>query len=452
MPTPVDTIVASASPPRRGGIGIVRLSGPDTERIGAAILGALPAPRHAGPARFLGADGALLDTGLALYFPAPHSYTGEAVLELHGHGSPLLMESLVARAVQMGARRALPGEFTQRAYLNDKLDLAQAEAVADLIDAGSEAAARAALRSLQGEFSVRVRALDESLAQLRAHVEATIDFPADEIDYLADRALARRLEAVQAQCAELRASAQQGRLLTEGLTVVIAGAPNAGKSTLLNRLSGQDAAIVSESPGTTRDLLRERVQIEGVPVLLVDSAGLRESADAVEGEGMRRARAAMAQADRVLFLVDAAADPQALSFAAERPRLPGQVPVTLVYNKTDLLSKAASGAPAPAGVTTLRLSALTGAGLGELRAHLLESVGYQREGSGTVSARRRHLEALAASAAHLQAAETQCREAGAGELVAEELRQAQRALGEITGAGTADELLGRIFASFCIGK
>jgi hypothetical protein len=277
MPVPADTIVATASPPGRGGVGIVRISGPDAARIATAFLGQLPPPRHAQRARFLGADGAALDEGLALYFPAPHSYTGEAVLELHGHGGPLLLERLIARALELGARRAQPGEFTQRAYLNDKLDLAQAEAVADLIDASSEAAARAALRSLQGEFSARVRALDEALAQLRAHVEATIDFPTDEIDFLADAQLLARLAAVRAQCASLQAVAQQGRLLTEGLTVVIAGAPNAGKSTLLNRLAGQDAAIVSEQPGTTRDVLREHIQIEGVPVLLLDTAGLRHS-------------------------------------------------------------------------------------------------------------------------------------------------------------------------------
>ena len=452
MPTAVDTIVATASPPGKGGIGIVRVSGPDTERIAAAILGRLPAPRYAEHLRFLGADGAALDEGLALYFPAPRSYTGEAVLELHGHGGPLLTEALVTRVLELGARRALPGEFTQRAYLNDKLDLAQAEAVADLIDSGSAAAARAALRSLQGEFSLRVRALDEALAQLRAHVEAAIDFPTDEIDYLADHALSLRLAAVREQCTALQATAQQGRLLTEGLTVVIAGAPNAGKSTLLNRLSGHEAAIVSEIPGTTRDLLRERIQIEGVPVLLLDTAGLRDSADSIETEGVRRARAAMAQADRVLFLVDAAADPQARSYAAERARLPGNVPVTLVYNKTDLLPPGGEGAPAIAGVMALRLSALNGTGLEALRAQLLASAGYQPENSGTLSARRRHLEALAATAAHLEAAARQCREAGAAELVAEELRNAQRVLGEITGPGTADELLGRIFASFCIGK
>jgi len=358
----------------------------------------------------------------------------------------------VARALSLGARRAQPGEFTQRAYLNDKLDLAQAEAVADLIDARSDAAARAALRSLQGEFSERVRALDEALAQLRAHVEATIDFPTDEIDFLAEDKLAGRLAAVGAQCAALQATARQGRLLTEGLTVVIAGAPNAGKSTLLNRLAGHEAAIVSETPGTTRDLLREQLQIGGVPLLLLDTAGLRESVDAIESEGVRRARAAIAQADHVLFLVDAATDPKAQSFDAERARLPAQVPVTLIYNKQDLLPKLSAGARTIAGVGSLAISALTGEGLDELKAHLLDAAGYRQEDSGTLSARRRHLEALSAAAARLEAAEIQCRKEGAAELVAEELRNAQRALGEITGAGTADELLGRIFASFCIGK
>jgi tRNA modification GTPase len=447
-----DTIVAAASPPGRGAIGIVRISGPAVPDIALRLLGRLPQPRNALHARFLDAEGGAIDAGLALYFPAPHSYTGEDVLELQGHGGAVPVEALVARAVELGARRARPGEFTQRAYLNDKMDLAQAEAVADLIDAGSEAAARAALRSLQGEFSTRVHALDEALAQLRAHVEATIDFPTDEIDLLGEDALLARLAAVRAQCAALQAAARQGRLLTEGLTVVIAGAPNAGKSTLLNRLAGHDAAIVSEQPGTTRDVLREHIQIEGVPVLLLDTAGLRHSTDAIESEGMRRARAAMAQADRVLFMVDAAADPKATGYAAEKAQLPPGVPVTLVFNKADLLSTGTVIGTAPGGEPGLTLSALQGTGLDALRAHLLEMAGFQRENSGTLSARSRHLEALAAAAASLDAAEAQCRGAGAAELVAEELRNAQRALGEITGAGTADELLGRIFATFCIGK
>ncbi len=443
-----DTIVAAATPPGRGGVAIVRVSGPQVAAIARALLGRLPAGRYATQARFLAADGGAIDEGLALYFPAPHSYTGEDVLELHGHGGPVVVEALIARAVELGARRALPGEFTQRAYLNDRIDLAQAEAVADLIDAGSEAAASAALRSLQGEFSARVRALDEALAQLRAHVEATIDFPTDEIDHLADGALAARLADVRTQCATLQATARQGRMLTAGLTVVIAGAPNAGKSTLLNRLAGFDAAIVTEVPGTTRDVLRERILIEGVPVLLLDTAGLRDSQDVIETEGMRRARAAMGQADRVLFLVDAAADPEGLAFAGERARLPAGVPVTVVWNKCDLRGP---GLPA-ADLPHVAVSARTGAGVDALRSHLLEAAGFQRQDSGLLSARRRHLEALAVTAARLDAAAAHCRASGEGELVAEELRAAQRALAEITGAGTADELLGRIFASFCIGK
>jgi len=456
MSVQTDTIVAAATPPGRGGIGIVRMSGPLVPAIARAMLGRLPPPRHATHARFNAVDGGAIDTGLALFFPAPHSYTGEDVLELQGHGGPVPIEALIAHAVALGARRAQPGEFTQRAYLNDRIDLAQAEAVADLIDAGSEAAARAAFRSLQGEFSVRVRALDEALAQLRAYVEATIDFPTDEIDHLGDEALATLLNNVRAQCAALQATAGQGRLLTEGLTVVLAGAPNAGKSTLLNALAGFDAAIVTPVPGTTRDVLRERILIDGVPVWLLDTAGLREGGDAIENEGMRRARAAMAQADRILFLVDASEEPAGAALAAERAALPEGVPVTIVSSKTDLLATSAPGAsPSLAGapdVPRFPVSARTGAGLDALRTHLLEAAGFRGQDSGLLSARRRHLDALAATSAHVDAAAAQCRAAGAGELVAEELRAAQRALGEITGGGTADELLGRIFASFCIGK
>ena len=452
------TIVAVATPPGRGGIAIVRLSGPAVRSIACAMLGQLPAARYATHARFRAADDQLLDAGLALFFPAPHSYTGEDVLELHGHGGPVLTESLIMRALELGARRALPGEFTQRAYLNQKLDLAQAEAVADLIAAGSEAAARAALRSLQGEFSARVNALDEALATLRAQVEACIDFPSEEIDFLGAAALGRRLAEVSAQCLSLQAAARQGRLLSEGLTVVIAGAPNAGKSTLLNRLSGHEAAIVTDIPGTTRDVLRERIQIDGVPLLLLDTAGLREGGDAIETEGMRRARAALADADHVLFLIDAQIDPQARSFEAERARLPGGVTVTLLYNKIDLLEGAragegsGTGIPAVPGLAALAISARSGAGLDALRTHLLNAAGYSPSEGGTLSARSRHLQALRQTALHLNAAESQRLDARASELVAEELRAAQRALGEITGQSTADELLGRIFGSFCIGK
>ncbi len=419
------------------------------------MLSSLPEPRYATNAVFRAADGAALDEGLALYFAAPASYTGEDILELQCHGGPVLVEALIARALELGARRAQPGEFTQRAYLNGRIDLAQAEAVADLIDAGSMAAARAALRSLQGEFSVRVQALDEALAALRAHIEATIDFPTDEIDFLGDAALGQRLGEVAAQCAALQAAAQQGRVLTEGLTVVIAGAPNAGKSTLLNQLAGHEAAIVSEQPGTTRDLLRERIQIEGVPLLLLDTAGLRASGDAIEGEGMRRARVAMAHADRVLFLIDAQTDPGAQAYEAERAQLPADVPVTLVYNKLDLLtqSPATGTAAQPPGVTAaLAISARSGAGLDALRRHLLDAAGYTPGEGGTLSARSRHLSALREVAQHLATAQQQRAAARAGELVAEELRAAQHALGEITGEHSADELLGLVFSTFCIGK
>ena len=334
-----DTIVAAATPPGRGGIAIVRVSGPATPRIGESLLGALPPPRVATTAQFRGADGEPIDHGLALYFPAPHSYTGEHVLELHGHGGPVLVEALIRRVLELGARRAQPGEFTQRAYLNGKLDLAQAEAVADLIDAASDAAARAALRSLEGEFSARVLALSQTLAELRAHVEAAIDFADEQIDVLSDQSLQARLTAATAQLQALRAASRQGRLLTEGMTVVIAGRPNAGKSSLLNRLAGHEAAIVTATPGTTRDLLRERILLDGMPLHVLDTAGLRRAGDAIEAEGIRRARAAMAGADRILFVIDAAADPQATGYLEERALLPPEVPVTVVFNKIDLAAR-----------------------------------------------------------------------------------------------------------------
>ncbi|MDE2138424.1 MAG: tRNA uridine-5-carboxymethylaminomethyl(34) synthesis GTPase MnmE, partial [Gammaproteobacteria bacterium] len=419
---------------------------------------------------------------------------GEHVLELHGHGGPLVMEAVIGRALELGARRAQPGEFTQRAFLNDKLDLAQAEAIADLIDAGSRAAMRAAMRSLEGEFSAMVRGLGEAVIELRTYVEAAIDFPEEEIDFLADRELGRRFAALRAHFAGVLASAQQGRLLRDGMTVVIAGPPNAGKSSLMNRLAGYEAAIVAPVPGTTRDVLRERIAIEGLPLHLIDTAGLRLGGDAIEAEGMRRARGEIARADRVLFVIDAAADPAAAAFRAERARLPADVPVTLVLNKCDLAA-AAQGAkvPAPDLLRSARLpgviesaaprapplapgneadvrkiaagnfshepapprlyvSALTGSGLAELRAHLLGCMGLQSIDSGAVSARQRHLESLARARTHTQEAERQLTERRAGELVAEELRAAQQALGEITGEFTSDDLLGRIFASFCIGK
>ncbi len=453
--TRTDTIVAAATPPGRGGVGIVRLSGPKVPEIAAVMLGDLPAPRHATFARFLDARQEPIDAGLALFFPAPASYTGEHVLELQGHGGPLLLEALIARALELGARRALAGEFTQRAFLNDKLDLAQAEAIADLIDAGSREALRAAMRSLQGEFSAMVRGLTEAVIELRTYVEAAIDFPEEELDFLADRELAARFAAVRDHFSGVLESARVGRLLREGMTVVIAGRPNAGKSSLLNRLAGYDAAIVTPIPGTTRDVLRESIALDGMPLHVLDTAGLRHSGDPVEEEGMRRARAAIERADRVLFVIDALADPAADAYREERARLPEEVPVTLLLNKCDLVgaqgAKAGDFSPEP-GPPRLYLSALTGAGIEELRAHLKGCMGFQSVEGGTISARRRHLESLGRAREHVEEAERQLTERRAGELVAEELRAAQQALAEVTGEFTSDDLLGRIFSSFCIGK
>ena len=443
-----DTIAAIATAAGRGGIGIVRLSGPDAAKFAAALLGRCPAPRVATYAKFLGDAGEVIDEGLALWFPAPHSFTGQDVLELQGHGGPVVLEMLLARVVELGARRAGPGEFTQRAYLNDKLDLAQAEAVADLIDAGSRAAARAAVRSLQGEFSRHVHELDAALVDLRVWVEAALDFPEEEIDFLADRELRTRMTSVRARFDAIEAAAVQGRVLRDGMTVVIAGRPNAGKSSLLNALAGHDAAIVTPIAGTTRDILRERIDIDGMPLHVLDTAGLRdETADEVEAEGMRRARLEMARADRVLFVIDAAADPRGRSYEAERARLPADVPVTLLFNKADLA--ASDALPLRDG---LRISAKTGAGLVALRTHLKECMRFTTPGTDTISARARHLEALRTARTHVEHAYRNLVDTRAGELVAEDLQCAHRAIGEITGEFSAEDLFGRIFSSFCIGK
>jgi len=449
--TRTDTIVAVATPPGRGGVGVVRVSGPKAPELAAVLLGELPAPRHATFARFLDAQQEPIDAGLALFFPAPHSYTGEHVLELHGHGGPLVMEALVGRALELGARRAQPGEFTQRAFLNDKLDLAQAEAIADLIDAGSREAARAAMRSLQGEFSAMVRGLTEAVIELRTYVEAAIDFPEEEIDFLADRELGDRFRGVREHFQGVLESARLGRLLREGMTVVIAGRPNAGKSSLLNRLAGYDAAIVTPIPGTTRDVLRERIHLDGMPLHVLDTAGLRQAGNIVEEEGIRRAQAEMQRADRVLFVIDAAADPEGSALREERSRLPADVPLTLVFNKCDIAGAQPAAASAD-GPPRLLISALTGAGLPQLRAHLKGCMGYESVDGGSISARRRHLESLSRAHTHTEEAERLLTERRAGELVAEELRLAQQALNEITGEFTSEDLLGRIFASFCIGK
>jgi tRNA modification GTPase len=446
-PSTHDTIVAIATAAGRGAIGIIRISGADAARLGVAVLGGLPPARVASLRRFLDSDGGILDEGMALYFPAPASFTGEPVLELYGHGGAVTLDRLVQRLLELGARMARPGEFTERAFLNGKLDLAQAEAVADLIDAGTAAAARAALRSLQGEFSRRVHELRAQLTELRVHVEAAIDFPDEEIDFLPTKALEDRLSRVFAAFDSIAAGARQGALLREGLIVVIAGPPNAGKSTLLNALAGEDIAIVTAVPGTTRDVLRQQVHLDGLPVNLIDTAGLREAADEVEAEGIRRARAEIERADRVLFVVDGSdgAPPE----ATEAP--PAGVPVTRIINKIDLLGLAPR-VETEGSVTQIFLSAHTGAGIALLRDHLKASAGYRDAESGAFSARRRHVDALNRARTLVESAGAVLRDTRAQELFAEDLRLAQRALGEITGEFTSDDLLGEIFSSFCIGK
>lgn len=444
------TIVAAATPPGRGGVAVVRVSGPAVPQIATQLLGAVPPARYASFARWHDSTGALIDIGLALYFPAPHSFTGEHVLELQGHGGDVVVAALIDRLVQLGARRARAGEFTERAFLNDKIDLAQAEAIADLIDAGSRRAAQAAMRSLQGEFSQRVNATLAALTSLRVYVEAAIDFPEEEIDFLGSQELRERLEYVQQLLADVLRAAGQGAVLTRGLTVAIAGRPNAGKSTLMNRLAGQDVAIVTPQAGTTRDLLRERIEIDGVPVELIDTAGLRDNtSDDIEAEGMRRARAAIASADHLLFVVDAAADPQLLAYEAERASLPAGVPVTIVRNKIDLADAAMHATHAEKPV--LAISASTGEGVDALRLHLVQICGGVVEDGDSFSARARHVHALREATLQVEAAHRQLA-AKQGELAAFELREAQRSLGEVVGDVSSDELLGKIFGSFCIGK
>ncbi|MCU7929752.1 MAG: tRNA uridine-5-carboxymethylaminomethyl(34) synthesis GTPase MnmE [Candidatus Thiodiazotropha sp. (ex Codakia rugifera)] len=446
---PRDTIAAVATPPGRGGVSIVRISGPDCVAIAQAFIGSPPPPRQACLKSFCDQNGEVIDSGLVLYFPAPHSFTGEDVLELQGHGGPIVMDLLLQQALQLGARLARPGEFSERAFLNDKLDLVQAEAIADLIDADSHAAARLACRTLQGAFSKRIRQLVEKLIELRLFVESAIDFPEEEIDFLNDGNVSERLHTILTETHNIVQSAQTGRLLRDGLTLVIAGRPNAGKSSLLNALAGVETAIVTEIPGTTRDLLREKISVDGLPLHIIDTAGLRDSQDPVEEEGIRRAKRQIEQADRVLWVFDDQTDPQHL--ALDKNRLPNGVPVTLVRNKIDLGNRPAVISEDESGVE-IALSATTGAGIELLREHLKDCVGYQNLGEGEFIARRRHLDALERTIQHLnQGSSSLCRDQ-AGELLAEDLRLAQQTLSEITGEFSADDLLGRIFSSFCIGK
>jgi tRNA modification GTPase len=445
-----DTIAAIASAPGRGAVGVIRVSGPGVPHIAQEILGFLPMPRLAQVANFRSSSGEALDRGLALYFPAPASYTGEHVLELQGHGGALIMDLLLQRLLGMGCRMARPGEFSERAFLNGKIDIAQAEAIADLIDAGTTAAARAAVRSMQGEFSARINALQVQITELRTLVEAAIDFPDEELEFLPGSVLGRRMANILAGFESITAAARQGALLREGLNVVIAGRPNAGKSSLLNYLVGDEIAIVTDQPGTTRDVLRQHVHLDGLPLNLIDTAGLRTAVDVVEAEGVRRALNEVDRADRVLYILDhAAARP--LDWRAELQELPPGVPLTLVFNKIDLSGAAprADESPDPPQVF---LSAKTGEGVALLREHLKTRAGYVSGESGALSARRRHLDALRRAKACVEQAAQTLAETRAFELFAEELRRAQLALGEITGEFTSDDLLGEIFSSFCIGK
>jgi tRNA modification GTPase len=443
-----DTIAAVATAPGRGAVGIVRLSGPQAFAIAEKLCGPMPPARHAALRTLRDADGAALDEGLVLAFPHPDSYTGEDVVELQGHGGPLVLELLVRAACAHGARPARPGEFSERAFLNNRMDLAQAEAVADLINAATAQAARAAQRSLHGEFSARVRALTDELIGLRIFIEGALDFSDEDIDWLADDALRQRLATLLAHLRELLGAAAQGRRLREGMTVALAGQPNVGKSTLLNRLAGADAAIVTEIPGTTRDVLRESIDIDGLPVTVVDTAGLRESVDPVERIGIERAWRALGDAELVLFLVD----DRAGVTPADRTlleRVPNDAEVIVVRNKCDLV-----GAPsgATSGATELRLSAKSGAGLDRLKDEIRRVAGLAPTGESPFSARTRHVDALQRALACAEDAEKRLREGATAELAAEDLRLAQRALSEITGAFTSEDLLGRIFSQFCIGK
>ncbi|HHF5318423.1 TPA: tRNA uridine-5-carboxymethylaminomethyl(34) synthesis GTPase MnmE [Haemophilus influenzae] len=450
-----ETIVAQATAPGRGGIGILRVSGPLATKVAQAILGKCPKPRMADYLPFKDADGTILDQGIALYFKSPNSFTGEDVLELQGHGGQVVLDLLLKRILQIdGIRLARPGEFSEQAFLNDKFDLAQAEAIADLIDATSEQAARSALKSLQGEFSKKVNELVDSVIYLRTYVEASIDFPDEEIDFLADGKIEANLRGIINQLENVRFEAKQGSILREGMKVVIAGRPNAGKSSLLNALAGREAAIVTDIAGTTRDVLREHIHIDGMPLHIIDTAGLRDATDEVERIGISRAWTEIEQADRIILMLDSS-DPESADLSKVRSeflaKLPSTLPVTIVRNKIDLNGEQASESE-QGGYQIISLSAQTHDGVQLLREHLKQAMGFQTGIEGGFLARRRHLDALEKAAEHLQIGLVQLTEFHAGELLAEELRLVQSYLSEITGQFTSDDLLGSIFSSFCIGK
>jgi tRNA modification GTPase len=444
-----DTIAAIATPSGKGGVAIIRISGPKSAAIAEKILGKIPEKRIAHYLPFVDEDASVIDTGIALFFQSPYSFTGEDILELQGHGGPVVMDMLLKRVLRLGARLASPGEFTERAYLNNKMDLAQAEAVADLIDSATEQAAKSAQRSLQGLFSNQIHELVEELIKVRLYVEAAIDFVDEEIDFLADGVIEARIEVLIKQLEVIQSSAKQGALLRDGMVVVIAGRPNAGKSSLLNALAGFEAAIVTEIEGTTRDVLRERIQIDGMPLHIIDTAGLRESSDLVEQEGIRRAHEEIKKADRILLIIDDREHGAALDELLST--LPAKIKVTRIYNKVDLTGREVGIKESELGVE-IALSAKNSEGMELLHEHLKQCMGFASGIDDVFIARRRHLDAISRAYGAVKESLVQLKEAKAGELTAEELKEAQDALSEITGEFSSDDLLGRIFSSFCIGK
>ncbi|MEE9424934.1 MAG: tRNA uridine-5-carboxymethylaminomethyl(34) synthesis GTPase MnmE [Methylococcales bacterium] len=442
-----EPIVAIATPPGNGGVGVLRISGDDLDQIAQSVLGCVPTPRHASLMSFIDSDGSSIDRGLAIYFPAPNSYTGETVLELQAHGGRVLMGLLLNRVVSLGARIAEAGEFTRRAYLNGKLDLAQAEAVADLISCSGEHAARCAQRSLTGEFSNTINSLVEQTIELRCQIESSIDFSDEEIDFLSELSVESRINDLLSNIEHILGSARQGAVLREGLTVVIAGQPNTGKSTLLNRLAGEDVAIVSDTPGTTRDILKQQIHIDGLPLHIIDTAGLRETTDAVEQEGIKRAKQSIHNADYILLVIDA--NQQTSDQLEDFIEFP-QIPVIRIINKIDLIGDQAKLVNTDHGVEIF-LSAKTGEGMDLLYQYLKQSVGYEST-EDIFLARSRHIQALEIAQQGLISALTVITTSSAIELLAEELRRVQIALSQITGEFVADDLLGEIFSKFCIGK
>ncbi|MES2998521.1 MAG: tRNA uridine-5-carboxymethylaminomethyl(34) synthesis GTPase MnmE [Pseudomonadota bacterium] len=453
----LDTIAAIATPSGRGGIGIIRISGSHTQAIAVALIGRLPKPRHADYLKFLAIDGTPIDKGVVLYFPAPNSFTGEDVLEIQGHGGPIILDCLLQRVLQLGARLARPGEFSERAFLNGKLDLVQAEAIADLIDAESAQAALAAMRSLQGEFSKHVNRMLETLIALRMYLEASIDFSDETIDFLKDSDAKKKLKAILLEIAKIKKVARQGVLLQEGMHIAIVGPPNVGKSSLLNKLTGQDSAIVTPVAGTTRDVIREKIHIDGLPIHIVDTAGLRKIEDEVEQQGIKRSLAEIEKADRILWVVDSTITPlsdlKSLYLMDFFDNLSLNKRVTVIRNKIDINQESAHFSE-EANFDVISLSVKTGEGLSILHHYLKTSVGYEAGAEGNFSARRRHLEALdkAETALTNGLDKLGCVDNQFPELLAEDLAIAQNHLNTITGQFTTEDLLGKIFSSFCIGK